>query len=93
VQKQALERRIVKGVETGSCHILHSRRCLNESCSRAIELRFTDLDLIFLWRAVVTFQPSVPGDFDLTVYVIDVAAGDKIPRRAGREHQITVISH
>lgn len=49
-----------------------------------IEQRFTDLDLVFLESGgdnlAATFSPEL---VDLTIYVIDVAAGDKIPRKGG----------
>ena len=49
-----------------------------------MERRFTNLDLIFVESGgdnlASTFSPEL---VDLTIYVIDVAAGDKIPRKGG----------
>ncbi|MCG8367616.1 MAG: urease accessory protein UreG, partial [Pseudanabaenales cyanobacterium] len=49
-----------------------------------LETRFTDLDIIFVESGgdnlASTFSPEL---VDLTIYVIDVAAGEKIPRKGG----------
>ncbi|MCZ0905158.1 urease accessory protein UreG, partial [Microcoleus sp. HI-ES] len=49
-----------------------------------LEQKFTDLDLVFVESGgdnlAATFSPEL---VDLTIYVIDVAAGDKIPRKGG----------
>ncbi|NEN91591.1 MAG: urease accessory protein UreG, partial [Okeania sp. SIO3H1] len=49
-----------------------------------LENQFTDLDLVFVESGgdnlAATFSPEL---VDLTIYVIDVAAGDKIPRKGG----------
>ncbi|NES73905.1 MAG: urease accessory protein UreG, partial [Okeania sp. SIO2D1] len=49
-----------------------------------LENKFTDLDLVFVESGgdnlAATFSPEL---VDLTIYVIDVAAGDKIPRKGG----------
>jgi urease accessory protein len=57
---------------------------MNLAAIEQLELRFTDLDLIFVESGgdnlASTFSPEL---VDLTLYVIDVAAGDKIPRKGG----------
>jgi len=49
-----------------------------------LELKFNDLNLVFVESGgdnlAATFSPEL---VDLTIYVIDVAAGDKIPRKGG----------
>ena len=57
---------------------------MNLAAIDQLEHRFTDLDLVFLESGgdnlAATFSPEL---VDLTIYVIDVAAGDKIPRKGG----------
>ncbi len=57
---------------------------MNLSAIAQLEQQFTDLDLVFLESGgdnlAATFSPEL---VDLTIYVIDVAAGDKIPRKGG----------
>ncbi|MEM1241107.1 MAG: urease accessory protein UreG [Cyanobacteria bacterium P01_H01_bin.26] len=87
VRSQALldHSRIV-GVETGGCPhtAIREDASLNLGAIEALETRFHDLDLIFVESGgdnlAATFSPEL---VDLTLYVIDVAAGDKIPRKGG----------
>ncbi|ESA35584.1 urease accessory protein [Leptolyngbya sp. Heron Island J] len=87
VRSQALldHSRIV-GVETGGCPhtAIREDASLNLVAIEDLETRFEDLDLIFVESGgdnlAATFSPEL---VDLTVYVIDVAAGDKIPRKGG----------
>ncbi|MEM9980749.1 MAG: urease accessory protein UreG, partial [Cyanobacteria bacterium P01_D01_bin.2] len=87
VRSQALldHSRIV-GVETGGCPhtAIREDASLNLGAIEALETRFQDLDLIFVESGgdnlAATFSPEL---VDLTLYVIDVAAGDKIPRKGG----------
>ncbi|MEM8614359.1 MAG: urease accessory protein UreG [Cyanobacteria bacterium P01_H01_bin.105] len=87
VRSQALldHRRIV-GVETGGCPhtAIREDASLNLVAIEDLEIRFDDLDLIFVESGgdnlAATFSPEL---VDLTLYVIDVAAGDKIPRKGG----------
>jgi urease accessory protein len=76
----------IVGVETGGCPhtAIREDASLNlEAIDRMVE-RFPDLDLILVESGgdnlAATFSPELA---DLTVYVIDVAAGDKIPRKGG----------
>jgi len=59
-------------------------RCWSRRFWKNCQLRFTNLDLIFVESGgdnlASTFSPEL---VDLTLYVIDVAAGDKIPRKGG----------
>ena len=87
VRSQALldHSRIV-GVETGGCPhtAIREDASLNLVAIEELETRFADLDLIFVESGgdnlAATFSPEL---VDLTLYVIDVAAGDKIPRKGG----------
>ncbi len=86
VRSEALERDRIVGVETGGCPhtAIREDASMNIAAIEQLELRFTDLDLIFVESGgdnlASTFSPEL---VDLTLYVIDVAAGDKIPRKGG----------
>lgn len=86
VQSQALERDRILGVETGGCPhtAIREDASMNLAAIAQLEQRFTNLDLIFVESGgdnlASTFSPEL---VDLTLYVIDVAAGDKIPRKGG----------
>ena len=86
VRSQALESDRIIGVETGGCHhtAIREDASINLSAIEQLEQRFTNLDLVFLESGgdnlAATFSPEL---VDLTIYVIDVAAGDKIPRKGG----------
>jgi urease accessory protein len=76
----------ILGVETGGCPhtAIREDASINlEAIDRLVE-RFPDLDLILVESGgdnlAATFSPELA---DLTLYVIDVAAGDKIPRKGG----------
>jgi urease accessory protein len=76
----------ILGVETGGCPhtAIREDASMNlEAIDRLVE-RFPDLDLILVESGgdnlAATFSPELA---DLTIYVIDVAAGDKIPRKGG----------
>jgi len=76
----------IMGVETGGC----PHTAIREDASINLEAvdrmcrRFPDLDLIFIESGgdnlAATFSPELS---DLTIYVIDVAGGEKIPRKGG----------
>lgn len=57
---------------------------MNLAAVDELQNRFTDLDLLFIESGgdnlAATFSPELS---DLTLYVIDVSAGDKIPRKGG----------
>ncbi|MEQ9670246.1 urease accessory protein UreG [Coleofasciculus sp. G2-EDA-02] len=86
VNSQALERDRIRGVETGGCPhtAIREDASLNLAAIEELEQKFTPLDLVFLESGgdnlAATFSPEL---VDLTIYVIDVAAGDKIPRKGG----------
>jgi urease accessory protein len=76
----------ILGVETGGCPhtAIREDASINlEAIDRLVE-RFPELDLILVESGgdnlAATFSPELA---DLTIYVIDVAAGDKIPRKGG----------
>lgn len=86
VRNEALSPDRIIGVETGGCPhtAIREDASINlEAVSRLID-HFTDLALIFIESGgdnlAATFSPELS---DLTLYVIDVAAGDKIPRKGG----------
>jgi urease accessory protein len=79
------EDRIV-GVETGGCPhtAIREDASINLEAVAALNRKFSDLDLVIIESGgdnlAATFSPELS---DLTLYVIDVAAGDKIPRKGG----------
>jgi urease accessory protein len=86
VRSQALDRDHIVGVETGGCPhtAIREDASMNLAAIEQLEHRFTDLDLVLVESGgdnlASTFSPEL---VDLTLYVIDVAAGDKIPRKGG----------
>lgn len=80
-----MEDRII-GVETGACPHTAVREdpSMNIAAVEEIEARFPDADIVFLESGgdnlTLTFSPAL---VDFFIYVIDVAAGDKIPRKDG----------
>ena len=80
VRSTALERDRIIGVETGGCphSAIRDDASINlEAIDRLVQ-RF-DPDIVFV-ESAATFSPEL---VDMTLYVIDVAAGDKIPRKGG----------
>ncbi|MBK4729714.1 urease accessory protein UreG [Oxynema sp. CENA135] len=86
VRSQALASDRILGVETGGCPhtAIREDASINLAAIDELEARFNDLELVFVESGgdnlAATFSPEL---VDLTVYVIDVAAGDKIPRKGG----------
>ncbi len=86
VRSQALAKDRILGVETGGCPhtAIREDASMNLAAIEQLETRFANLDLVFLESGgdnlAATFSPEL---VDLTIYVIDVAAGDKIPRKGG----------
>src|SRR6201987_1814749 len=80
-----LEERIL-GVETGACPHTAVREdpSMNLAAVEDMEARFSDTDVVFIESGgdnlTLTFSPAL---VDFFIYVIDVAAGDKIPRKNG----------
>lgn len=79
------EERII-GVETGACPHTAVREdpSMNLAAVEEMEARFPDADVVFIESGgdnlTLTFSPAL---VDFFIYVIDVAAGDKIPRKDG----------
>ena len=86
IRSQALASDRILGVETGGCPhtAIREDASMNLAAIEQLENRFPHLDLIFLESGgdnlAATFSPEL---VDLTIYTIDVAAGDKIPRKGG----------
>jgi urease accessory protein len=86
VRNEALTADRILGVETGGCPhtAIREDASINLEAVSRLSLRFPALDLIFVESGgdnlAATFSPELS---DLTLYVIDVAAGDKIPRKGG----------
>lgn len=86
VRSRALTADRIKGVETGGCPhtAIREDASINIEAIEALEAQFSDLQLVFVESGgdnlAATFSPEL---VDLTLYVIDVAAGDKIPRKGG----------
>jgi urease accessory protein len=76
----------IDGVETGGCPhtAIREDASINLAAVAKMNARFPGLDVIFIESGgdnlAATFSPELA---DLTIYVIDVSAGDKIPRKGG----------
>jgi urease accessory protein UreG len=87
VRNEALTPDRIIGVETGGCPhtAIREDASINLEAVDRLAQRFGDLDIVFVESGgdnlAATFSPELS---DLTLYVIDVAAGDKIPRKGGR---------
>jgi urease accessory protein len=74
------------GVETGGCPhtAIREDASINLAAIADMNIRFPDLDMIIIESGgdnlAATFSPELA---DITIYVIDVSAGDKIPRKGG----------
>ncbi|MGY6214635.1 urease accessory protein UreG [Methylolobus aquaticus] len=86
IRSQALPEDRILGVETGGCPHTAIREDASMNLAAVDELceRWKDLDFVMVESGgdnlSATFSPELS---DLTIYVIDVAAGDKIPRKGG----------
>jgi urease accessory protein len=86
VRHGALEPERIIGVETGGCPhtAIREDASINLEAVGRLAERFGDLDVVFVESGgdnlAATFSPELS---DLTLYVIDVSAGDKIPRKGG----------
>jgi len=86
IKQKALEEDRILGVETGGCPhtAIREDASMNLSAVDELGIRFPNLDLVIVESGgdnlAATFSPELS---DLTIYVIDVAAGDKIPRKGG----------
>jgi urease accessory protein len=86
VRAGALDQNRILGVETGGCPhtAIREDASMNIAAIEQLEKTFANLDLIFVESGgdnlAATFSPEL---VDATIYVIDVAGGDKIPRKGG----------
>jgi len=86
VKNEALAPERIIGVETGGCPhtAIREDASINLEAVARLNRRFPSLELILIESGgdnlAATFSPELS---DLTLYVIDVAAGDKIPRKGG----------
>jgi urease accessory protein len=86
IRSQALPAERIRGVETGGCPhtAIREDASMNLAAIDGLMREFRDLDMIIVESGgdnlAATFSPELS---DLTLYVIDVAAGDKIPRKGG----------
>ncbi len=86
IRSQALAEERILGVETGGCPHTAIREDASMNLAAVDELcdRFPELDFVLVESGgdnlSATFSPELA---DLTIYVIDVSAGDKIPRKGG----------
>ena len=86
VRNEALSADRILGVETGGCPhtAIREDASINLEAVDRLARRFGNLDIVFVESGgdnlAATFSPELS---DLTIYVIDVAAGDKIPRKGG----------
>jgi urease accessory protein len=86
VRNEALSADRIIGVETGGCPhtAIREDASINLEAVDRLAKRFGNLDIVFVESGgdnlAATFSPELS---DLTLYVIDVAAGDKIPRKGG----------
>lgn len=86
IRSQALPETRIVGVETGGCPhtAIREDASMNLAAVEDLQHRFPDLDLVFIESGgdnlSATFSPELA---DLSIYVIDVAEGEKIPRKGG----------
>jgi len=86
VRNEALSPERIIGVETGGCPhtAIREDASINLEAVERLTRRFPGLDMVLVESGgdnlAATFSPELS---DLTIYVIDVAAGDKIPRKRG----------
>ena len=87
VKNSVLDEDRIIGVETGGCPhtAIREDASMNFAALDKLKSRFKDLDIIFLESGgdnlAATFSPDL---VDFSIYIIDVAQGEKIPRKAGQ---------
>ncbi|MGK2912840.1 MAG: urease accessory protein UreG [Porticoccaceae bacterium] len=85
-RNEALPAERILGVETGGCPhtAIREDASMNLAAVADLNRRYPDLDIVFVESGgdnlAATFSPELS---DFTIYVIDVSAGDKIPRKGG----------
>ena len=86
VRSQALPSERIVGVETGGCPhtAIREDASMNLAAIDQLQEKFDDLDIVFIESGgdnlAATFSPELA---DLTLYIIDVAQGEEIPRKGG----------
>jgi urease accessory protein len=86
IRSEALPAARIVGVETGGCPhtAIREDASMNLAAVEDLQTRFPALDLVFIESGgdnlAATFSPELA---DLTLYVIDVSEGEKIPRKGG----------
>ena len=86
IRSGALAPERIRGVETGGCPhtAIREDASINLAAISDMVARFPDLDIVLIESGgdnlAATFSPELA---DITIYVIDVSAGDKIPRKGG----------
>lgn len=86
IRQEALTEDRIIGVETGGCPhtAIREDASMNLTAIEDLQQTFPDLDMVIIESGgdnlSATFSPELS---DLTIYVIDVAAGDKLPRKGG----------
>jgi urease accessory protein len=86
VRSGALPAERIRGVQTGACPhtAIREDTSINEDAAQELEASFPRLDVLFLEAGGDNLASSFsPELVDAVVYVIDVAGGDKIPRKGG----------
>lgn len=87
VKNSVLSEEKIVGVETGGCPhtAIREDASMNFAAIEDLKAKFEDLDIIFLESGgdnlAATFSPDL---VDFSMYIIDVAQGEKIPRKAGQ---------
>ncbi|WKD58626.1 urease accessory protein UreG [Corynebacterium caspium] len=86
-RNSVLEEDRIIGVETGGCPhtAIREDTSMNDDAYQTLLKRFPDLDVVFIESGgdnlSATFSPEL---VDFSIYIIDVAQGEKIPRKAGQ---------
>ncbi|MDX1347684.1 MAG: urease accessory protein UreG [Thiomicrorhabdus chilensis] len=86
IRQQALSEDRIVGVETGGCPhtAIREDASMNLTAIEGLQEKFDALQMVIIESGgdnlSATFSPELS---DLTIYVIDVAAGDKLPRKGG----------
>lgn len=86
VRSGALPTERIKGVQTGGCPhtAIREDTSINQEAVDEMLARFQDLDILFLESGgdnlAASFSPEL---VDVSIYVVDVAGGDKVPRKGG----------
>lgn len=87
VQNSVLDEDRIVGVETGGCPhtAIREDASMNFAAVEELKHKFDNLDIIFVESGgdnlAATFSPDL---VDFSIYIIDVAQGEKIPRKAGQ---------